>query len=79
MFREYAKEAGMSLYEFENTIAKKDENFDKKLDAKTAEYGEENNNFIFESRLAWNFIPESFKIYIDCNTQERYRRIHQRE
>ena len=34
IFREYAKDAGMDLYEFENTIAKKDPNFDIKLDNK---------------------------------------------
>lgn len=79
IFRQFAHDAGMNLYDFENTVAKKDLNFDKKLDSQTAKYGQENDNFIFESRLAWHFIPDSFKIFLDCNTQERYRRIHQRE
>ena len=79
IFRQFAADAGMNLYDFENTIAKKDLNFDKKLDAQTAKYGQENENFIFESRLAWHFIPDSFKIFLDCNTIERYRRIHERE
>ncbi len=69
----------MSLYEFENTVAKHDVNFDKKLDTKTEKYGEENDDFIFESRLAWHFIPDSLKIYLDCDVEERYKRIHQRE
>jgi len=38
IFREYAKEAGMNIYEFENTIAKKDVNFDIKLDQKVKLY-----------------------------------------
>lgn len=79
IFREYAVEAGMSLYEFENTVAKHDKNFDKKLDATAAKYGQENNNFVFESRLAWHFIPDSLKIYLDCDEDERYKRIHMRE
>ena len=79
IFRSFAADAGIDLYTFENTIAKHDINFDKKLDAYAAEYGEKNNNFVFESRLAWYFIPDSFKIYLDCNKDERYRRIHNRE
>ncbi|MCH8518849.1 AAA family ATPase [Candidatus Gracilibacteria bacterium] len=79
IFREYAKNAGMDLYEFENTIAKKDLNFDIKLDDEVKIYGENNDNFIFESRLAWNFIPDSFKIYLDCEQAERYKRIQERE
>jgi len=79
IFRSFAQEAGMDLYTFENTIAQDDENFDKKLDSYAAEYGKNNDNFVFESRLAWHFIPDSFKIYLDCNQDERYRRIHERE
>ena len=79
IFREFAKEVGLDLYEFEATVAKHDDNFDKKLDKKSQEYGKEYNNFVFESRLAWHFIPDSFKIYLDCEQKERYRRIHERE
>ncbi len=79
IFREYAKEAGMNIYEFENTIAKKDVNFDIKLDQKVKLYWQKNDNFVFESRLAWYFIPDSFKIFLDCEQQERYRRIQERE
>lgn len=79
IFRSFAQDAGMDLYTFENTVAKHDENFDKKLDKYAAKYGKENDNFIFESRLAWHFIPDSFKIYLDCDRDERYRRIHNRE
>jgi cytidylate kinase len=79
IFRQFAADAGMNLYDFENSVAKKDLNFDKKLDAQTQKYGEENEDFIFESRLAWHFIPDSFKIFLDCESDERYRRIHKRE
>ena len=79
IFRKYAQEAGMDLYKFENTIVKKDPNFDIKLDNKMKEFWEKNDNFIFESRLAWNFIPDSLKIYLDCEQSERYKRIQNRE
>lgn len=79
IFRQYAQEAGMDLYTFENTVAKHDKNFDLKLDEQVAQYWKNNTNFVFESRLAWHFIPESFKIYLDCTQEERYKRIHARE
>ena len=79
IFRQYAQDAGMSVYEFENTIAKHDPNFDIKLDTLVKEYWVSNDNFVFESRLAWHFIPDSMKVYLDCEREERYRRIQERE
>lgn len=79
IMREWATDLRMSIYEFEDKIAKNDDSFDIKLDQKVAEFWKENNDFIFESRLAWYFIPDSFKIYMKCETQERYKRIQKRE
>ncbi len=80
ILRSWAKDEGYaSIYEFEDKVAKHDTTFDIKLDNKVAEYGKNEDNFIFESRLAWHFIPESIKIYLDCEESERYRRIFQRE
>ena len=80
IMRDWAKEAWYeTLYEFEDKKAKLDKNFDLKLDQKVKEYWENNDDFIFESRLAWSFIPDSFKIYLHCDESERYRRIHNRE
>jgi cytidylate kinase len=56
-----------------------DSSFDIKLDKEVGKYWENNTNFVFESRLAWHFIQDSIKIYIDCEVGERYRRIHERE
>lgn len=79
IMRSWASEMWYSLYEFEDKIANKDKNFDLKLDKKVEVFWETNNNFIFESRLARNFIPDSFKIYLYCDEQERYKRIQNRE
>jgi len=79
IMRNWAKENNMSIYEFEEKIAKKDLNFDINLDKKVELYGKNNKNFVFESRLAWNFIPKSFKIYLKCDSKIRYNRILERE
>lgn len=76
IFRSYAAEAGMSLYEFENIVsAWWDTSFDLKLDEGTKVYGEKHDKFVFESRLAWYFIPDSIKIYLKCWEEIRYKRI----
>jgi len=41
-----------------------DNNLDHEIDNKTIEIGKEKDNFIFDARLAWHFIPNSFKIYL---------------
>jgi cytidylate kinase len=79
IMREWAEEMWLSLYEFEDKIIKTDKSFDNKLDTKVVKFWENNDNFIFESRLAWNFIPDSFKIYLKCDEDERYNRIQKRE
>ncbi len=80
MFRDMAKEAGYDdLNAFEKEVCEKDPNFDKKLDDKTTEYGQTHDKFIFESRLAWHFIPDSIKICLICPGDARFERIAARE
>ena len=79
IMRSWADELGITLYEFEDKVAKADYSFDIKLDNKVKDYWLHNDNFVFESRLAWNFIADSFKIYLYCDDEERYRRISSRE
>ena len=79
IMRSWADEAGYTIYEFEDKVIKLDESFDTKLDQKVVGFWKDNDNFIFESRLAWNFIPDSFKISLTCDDMERYKRIYERE
>ncbi len=79
IMREWAKDLGLNIYDFENEVVKNDNSFDIKLDNKVLDFWINNDNFIFESRLAWYFIPDSFKIYLKCEDIERYDRIHKRE
>lgn len=78
IFRSYASDLGMTLNEFEDFANKTDE-YDRKLDNEVAEYGKKNDNFVFESRLAWHFIPDSFKINLVCELDERLKRVATRE
>ncbi len=78
MFREVASDRGISLFELEE-IAKTDDAIDKELDIKVEKFGKENDNFVFESRLAWHFIPDSLKISFICDLDTRIKRIADRE
>lgn len=78
IFRGYAKELGMTLNEFEEFTDKTDE-YDRRLDTETSVFGKKNNNFVFESRLAWHFIPDSFKVVLVCPLEERVSRVAKRE
>jgi len=78
MFREMAAEHKMDVYEF-NQFCQKDKKYDLELDTRIANFGKENDNFAFESRVAWNFIPDSIKIKIICDDDVRIERICDRD
>jgi len=79
IMRSWADEEWYTIYEFEDKVVKNDKAFDLKLDKKVWEFWKENDNFIFESRLAWHFIPDSFRIFLHCDDDIRYKRIQSRE
>ncbi len=78
MFRATAAEKGLSVYEFDS-LCKSDSKYDLELDNSVKIYGENNDNFIFESRLAWYFIPDSIKIKLDCDLDVRINRVIERD
>lgn len=79
IFREMAKDHGMTLNEFD-AFTQSDEKYDRNLDEITVtEFGRDNDNFVFESRLAWHFIPDSIKIRLYCDDNARLQRIANRE
>ena len=78
MFRKTAEENGRTLKEFED-LTSKDDKYDRELDRQMKEFGEANDNFIVESRLAWNFIPDSIKIKLTCDFNVRLERVAKRD
>ncbi|MDP3918279.1 MAG: nucleoside monophosphate kinase [Nanoarchaeota archaeon] len=72
LFRELATEAGMKVEDFSKTRA---DEVDFKVDEITTKIGKEEDNFIFDSRLAFHFIPDSIKIFLDVSFEEGAKRI----
>lgn len=69
MFREFAKQFGYNtVLEFQQNY-KNIEEIDNMVDQKTANIGKtrSQDNIVIDSRLAWYFVPNSFKVFIDID------------
>lgn len=78
IFRAKADSLGLTLHEFEELCNQNPEH-DKALDQDVKNFGEKNDNFVIESRLAWYFIPDSIKIKLHCDFVERIKRVAKRD
>ncbi len=76
IFKEEANRRGMSSEEF-NAFCMNDPSFDFFIDEQTAKLGKElkGQKIIFDSRLAWHFVPQSFKVFVDLNEDEMVSRL----
>lgn len=76
MFKEEAHKRGMSAEEF-NAFCMKDPSFDFFIDNKTTELALEleGQNIIFDSRMAWHFVPFSFKVFVTLSEEEMINRL----
>lgn len=63
-----ALEKGLTLDEL-NRLGETDKTTDTMVDDYQKKLGEENDNFVIEGRLSWYFIPNSYKIFLDCNSK----------
>jgi CMP/dCMP kinase len=72
--REIAAKRGVSLNEL-GKLAEKDRSIDQELDERTKKLGKDNDDFVMDSRLAYYFIPGSFKIFLEVDEKEAAKRI----
>ena len=74
IMRELATQKGMTIVEF-NTLCETDPAIDKELDDHVAEIGRTRDKLVIDSRLAFFFIPHSFKVKLNVDMGEAARRI----
>lgn len=72
--REMAEQLGMNTTEF-NVYQESHPELDKKLDDMLAAYEGKEGSFIFDSRMAWHFVPSAFSVYLKCNPSEAAERV----
>jgi CMP/dCMP kinase len=74
--RQIAGEMGLSTLEL-NSIAETRAEIDHRFDAATAKLGSSNDAIVFDSRLAWHFVPHSFKVRLEVGPESAARRVYQ--
>lgn len=76
--REIAKEKGITTLELNQQMTNDIHNiYDKMIDNKTVELSEKNigKNIVFDSRMAWHFVKESFKVYVTVDIYVAAKRV----
>lgn len=72
--RKIAEEMGLTTLEL-NILSEENTEIDDRIDSYTKALNDSKDNFIVDSRLAWHFIPKSFKVFLQCSTEEAAKRI----
>ena len=74
LFRSIGAERGLSVSET-NIAAETRSEIDKMVDAHSVAIGETEDNVVIDSRLAFHFIPQSFKIFLKLDPKVAASRI----
>jgi cytidylate kinase len=78
IFREEADKRGVSLLDM-HILAKQDYGIDRAIEENAGHYGKTHDSFVFDGRLAWYTIPDSFKICVISDDSVRLERIRVRD
>lgn len=74
--RELAREMNMTTLEL-NEMMRSDHKYDNMIDDATARISRDNpdKNILFDSRLAWNFVERSFKVFVSVSLDVSAERV----
>ncbi len=74
--RELARQMNMTTLEL-NQLMCSDKKYDKMIDDETARISRENKDkdIIFDSRLAWHFVEQSFKVFVSVSLETAAERV----
>jgi cytidylate kinase len=72
--REIAQKYDMTTLEL-NEYTRTHPEIDDEIDGRVTELEKSSESLIFDSRLAWHFAPQSFKVYLTVDPDEAARRI----
>ena len=73
--RELAAERDMTVLEL-SRIAEQSPEIDKAIDERSTRFGDSTEDLVIDARLAWYFIPDSVKVFLDVSLDEAARRIY---
>lgn len=72
--RKIAEEMGLTTLEL-NLLTESRKDIDDRIDSYTRNLNGSSENYVVDSRLAWHFIPSSYKIYLRCPKEIAAERI----
>ncbi len=73
--REIAKRMNISILEV-NQYAETHPEIDREIDGKLTEEGKKSGNIIFDSRMAFHFVEDAFKVYLMSDVDKAAERIY---
>lgn len=68
LFRAIGRERGIDVTET-NLVAEKEAEIDFLVDQRLRDIGESESEVVIDSRLAWHWMPNSFKVYLNLDLQ----------
>jgi cytidylate kinase len=74
LFRAIGKEMGIDILQA-NLAAEEQKDIDYKVDKKLQDIGKNEDRLVIDSRTAWHWIPNSFKVFLDLNLTVAAKRI----
>lgn len=72
--RRLAQEMGIDTLEM-NRLADTDPSIDERIDSIFVALGQDNKAYVIDSRMAWFFLPRSFKVYLQTDVAVAAQRI----
>lgn len=76
VFRLLAGKMGLSVMDF-NKLSETDRSIDSLIDSEITQIGEIKNRIVLDSRMAWYFIRDSFKVYMTIDGELAASRVLQ--
>jgi cytidylate kinase len=74
LFRSIATKRGVDVLTI-NLTAETEKAIDLEVDEKLREMGSQQDSLVIDSRMAWHWMPYSFKVYLDLDILEASKRI----
>lgn len=74
LFRAIGKERGVDVHDT-NILAETEKDIDHLVDERLRRIGETQDCVAIDSRMAWHWIPQSFKVYLDLDLEIAAKRI----
>lgn len=72
--RQLARELGLDTLEM-NRLADTDPSIDKRIDGIFVALGQDPKGYVVDSRMAWFFLPDSFKVFLKTDVHVAVQRI----